>query len=77
MIASVQAQSYARWELVIVDASAGDAVERTVRHMIHESGDLRIRYSRLSENIGIAGNTNAGIDLAGEITLRFSTMMIS
>ncbi len=65
MIASVQAQSYARWELVIVDASAGDAVERTVRHMIHESGDLRIRYSRLSENIGIAGNTNAGIDLAG------------
>ena len=65
MIASVQAQSYARWELVIVDASAGDAVERTVRHMIHESGDLRIRYSRLSENKGIAGNTNAGIDLAG------------
>lgn len=65
MIASVQAQSFARWELVIVDASADDAVERTVRRMIHETGDLRIRYSRLSENKGIAENTNVGIDLAG------------
>lgn len=64
MIASVQAQSYAKWELIIVDASAGDAVERTVRRMIHETGDLRIRYSRLSENRGIAENTNAGIALA-------------
>ncbi len=65
MIASVQAQSYTRWELVIVDASVGSAVERTVRQMIHETGDLRIRYGRLSENKGIAENTNAGIDLAG------------
>lgn len=65
MIASVRAQSYSRWELIIADASAGDAVERTVRQMIHETGDLRIRYSRLAENKGIAENTNAGIALAG------------
>ena len=65
MIASVQAQSYPRWELLIMDASAGSAVERTVRQVIHETGDLRIRYSRLSENKGIAENTNAGIALAG------------
>lgn len=64
MIASVQAQSYSRWELVIVDASAGGVVERTVRQIIHETGDLRIRYSRLSENRGIAQNTNEGIALA-------------
>lgn len=64
MIASVQAQSYPRWELVIVDASGGDAVERTVRGIIHETGDLRIRYHRLLENRGIAENTNAGIGLA-------------
>lgn len=64
MIASVQAQSYARWELVIADASADDRVERTVRQLIHKTGDLRIRYSRLSENRGIAENTNAGIALA-------------
>lgn len=64
MIASVQAQSYSRWELVIVDAGAGDAVERTVRQIIHETGDLRIRYSRLPGNRGIAENTNAGIALS-------------
>lgn len=64
MIASVQAQSYVRWELVIVDAGASGGVERTVRQVIHETGDLRIRYSRLSENKGIAENTNEGIALA-------------
>lgn len=64
MIASVQAQSYANWELLIADASAGGAVERTVRQVIHETGDLRIRYHRLLGNKGIAENTNAGIELA-------------
>lgn len=64
MIASVQAQSYPNWELVIVDAGESDRVERTVRQIILDTGDLRIRYSRLSENRGIAGNTNAGIVLA-------------
>lgn len=64
MIASVQAQSYQNWELIIVDAGESDAVERAVRQIILDTGDLRIRYSRLSENRGIAGNTNAGIALA-------------
>lgn len=64
MISSVQAQSYSKWELIIADASSGDRVERTVRQMIYETGDLRIRYSRLSENRGIAENTNVGIETA-------------
>ena len=61
MIASVLAQSYERWELIIVDAGKSDGVERTVNRIIQESGDDRIRYTRLSENRGIAENTNAGI----------------
>lgn len=64
MIASVQAQSYEKWELIIVDASQSDGVERTVRQIILETDDLRIRYRRLSENRGIAGNTNEGIAMA-------------
>lgn len=64
MIASVQAQSYPNWELVIADASAGDGVERVVRRMIHDTDDRRIRYSRLAKNGGIAENTNAGIEAA-------------
>lgn len=64
MIASVQSQSYVRWELLIMDASIGSDVERTVRQIIHDTDDMRIRYSRLSENRGIAENTNAGIAAA-------------
>lgn len=64
MIASVQAQSYSNWELIIIDAGESDEVERTVRRIILETGDLRIRYSRLPGNRGIAENTNAGIALA-------------
>lgn len=64
MIASVQAQSYQKWELIIVDAGKSDGVERTVRQIILDTNDLRIRYHRLSENRGIAGNTNVGIALA-------------
>lgn len=64
MIESVQAQSYQNWELVIADAGASDTVERTVQRIIQDTGDHRIIYSRLSENRGIAENTNAGIETA-------------
>jgi len=47
-----------------MDASIGSDVERTVRQIIHDTDDMRIRYSRLSENRGIAENTNAGIAAA-------------
>lgn len=61
MIASVLAQSYEHWELIIVDAGESDGVESTVRRIIQENGDARIRYTRLPENRGIAENTNVGI----------------
>ncbi len=64
MIASVRAQSYRKWELIIVDASDSDLVERTVRQVTEETGDMRIKYRRLGKNLGISGNTNAGIALA-------------
>lgn len=64
MIESVRRQSYPVWELIIADASAGDAVEKTVGEIAAQTGDKRIRYNRLSENKGISDNTNAGIDMA-------------
>ena len=64
MIDSVYRQSYDKWELIIADAGSSDAVERTVGQIINERGDKRIRYTRLGENRGISGNTNAGIALA-------------
>lgn len=64
MITSVRRQSYRKWELIIADASSSDAVERVVREIMKETGDARMKYRRLTENKGISGNTNAGIDLA-------------
>lgn len=64
MIASVRAQSYRKWELIIVDAGDTDRVERTVRQSIEETKDMRIKYRRLTKNLGISANTNAGISLA-------------
>ena len=61
MIESVFRQSYDKWELIIVDASKSDTVEKAVREISTEHGSGKIKYTRLTENRGISGNTNAGI----------------
>ncbi len=63
LIASVRAQTYSNWELIIADASEGDIVKRTAYPYTRE--DARINYYHLGENKGISGNTNAGLDFAG------------
>jgi GT2 family glycosyltransferase/glycosyltransferase involved in cell wall biosynthesis len=63
MFASVQAQTYGRWELCLVDAAS----DRTETKQILEkwkTRDKRIRVERLSENFGIAENTNHALKLA-------------
>ena len=60
MIASVQAQTYGDWELVIADASPTDKLTREMGHY----KDSRIRYLRLKENKGISENTNAALAAA-------------
>ena len=67
LIASVQAQSYGRWELCLADASGeggeeGLSTERIARE--YAAADQRIVYRKLSENRGIAENTNAAIGFA-------------
>ncbi|MBE6601018.1 MAG: glycosyltransferase [Ruminococcaceae bacterium] len=59
LIRSVQAQTYADWELCFADGSdaAHASVEETVRQ--YADADARIRYMRLAENKGISENTNA------------------
>lgn len=61
LIASVQAQTYPYWELIIADASDDDSVENVVKGY----SDERIKYIRLEENKGIAENTNRGLEHAG------------
>ena len=60
-ISSVVRQSYANWELLVVDASPHDGI---VRRCLESMDDERIRHLELEANFGIAGNTNVGIDNA-------------
>lgn len=62
MIASVTAQSYGNWELVLVDASAGEST--VVADAVAQAADPRVRRVALEGNRGITGNTNAGIEAA-------------
>ena len=63
MIESVQAQTYADWELCMADGS--DAQHGEVEHICGEytARDSRICYRKLEKNLGISGNTNACLDL--------------
>ena len=63
MLDSVVDQTYANWELCIADGSpAGQSVEKTLKKYAEK--DSRIRYRVLGANRGIAGNTNAAMEMA-------------
>ena len=59
---SVVNQTYRNWELCCVDAGQDTAVGQHVQ--ARAKADPRIRYQKLTENEGIAGNTNHGFELA-------------
>lgn len=60
LIDSVGSQTYSNWELILADATEDDSVEK----IISTFTDSRIRYFRLSENGGIAENTNRALERA-------------
>ena len=62
LLDSVVNQTYHNWELCCVDAGQDTAVGQHVQ--ARAKADPRIRYQKLTENEGIAGNTNHGFELA-------------
>lgn len=64
MMDSVREQSYPNWELCLADATDGEAVEDVVKAYVQKYQEDRIVYQHLEENLGIAGNTNAGLSMA-------------
>lgn len=63
MMESVLFQTYPYLELCIADGSGtDDSVEKVVKE--YQKKDPRVRYRRLEKNEGIAGNTNAAIEMA-------------
>ncbi len=63
LVKSVVNQSYKNWELILVNATPED--ERLSKAVsVWENYDSRIKVVNLEGNLGIAGNTNAGIEKA-------------
>ncbi len=73
MITSVMTQSYPHWELILADATEDRSVEETLtrqgflreqsaeEEMESTAADARIHYVHLTENAGIAANTNQAL----------------
>lgn len=64
MLDSVQNQSYSNWQLCVADASPSEEVKQQIENYIREKQETRIVYKHLEKNLGIAQNTNAGLELA-------------
>lgn len=62
ILESVVNQSYANWQLCLADGSTTDDVQKYIEE--HYLAEKRIVYQRLKENMGIAGNTNASLNMA-------------
>lgn len=63
MVNSVKEQSYGKWELVLVNASPDNKTLCAEVDKLKKN-ESRIKVVLMDENEGIAGNTNAGIQVA-------------
>src|SRR5262249_16925803 len=52
---SVQAQTYGRYECIVVDDASSDNTPSVVRELLDEWRDRRFRYVRLTRNLGQLG----------------------
>lgn len=65
-VASIQAQSFTDWEMLILDDASTDETPAVARRLSSE--DKRVRYHRRERNIGHLANYNDGIKrAAGEL----------
>lgn len=64
MLDSVREQSYENWQLCLMDATPSDTVAGPVHRYCEDHQETRILYRHLEKNLGIAGNTNAGLAAA-------------
>jgi glycosyltransferase involved in cell wall biosynthesis len=64
-IASILAQTYRDFELIVIDdGSLRDDTWAVLTDIKNQTGDPRLRIERLEKNIGLAGALNHGISLA-------------
>lgn len=68
-IATVQMQSYQKWEMIIVDDCSTDRSPEIVQKL--QKIDARIKYYKNSENCGVAKSRNQAIQLSSGRYLAF------
>jgi O-antigen biosynthesis protein len=59
---SLRAQIYQNWQLCLVDGSTNDSTSDCLSQISRQ--DKRITYLKIGKNLGIVGNTNAGLKVA-------------
>ncbi len=59
LLKSVLGQTYQNWQLCLADGSTDQTIKKTIKKLAEQ--DKRITYIDVKENLGIVGNTNAGI----------------
>ena len=64
LIQSFTAQTYPHWQLCLGDGSPEEGLKDIILKATDGIWDERIIYKKLSDNTGIAGNTNAAMELA-------------
>ncbi len=62
LLQSVKSQIYENWQLCIADGSTDGQASKYLREACKQ--DDRIAYIKVGENLGIVGNTNAGLEAA-------------
>ncbi len=65
MLDSIVAQTYSNWEVCVANGSPrgeGKLVDKVLKQYMEQ--DKRFRCKNLGDNLGIAGNTNAAIEMA-------------
>ena len=64
MIKSVKTQTYANWELCLIDGS--DKGRENIKFICEDYAllDNRIKYGKLDENLGISNNSNKAIEMS-------------
>ena len=63
-MACVEAQTYSRWELLLVDDASTDGTTAIIEKYIRDKGEHRIRLIRQPENLGAARARNRGLQEA-------------
>lgn len=72
LLDSLIQQTFSGFEVIIADGSSGTDIEDVVRTYDEDPGTgLDIKYFRLSENMGISGNTNEAVKKASGDYLTF------